>query len=240
MNTISCQFENVNMIAHRGLSGLETENTLPAFIAAANRSYFGIETDVHVTSDGKFILHHDDSALRLTDIDLIIEETDYDTLRSLHLKDVGEESTRPDLRMASMEEYIAICKKYEKKAVLELKNRIHPEKIREITEIIRRMDYIENTIFISFYIENLMDLRAIASDVAAQFLTSNPITDEMLDTMVQYKLDMDAKYTLLTRELVDKMHALGMTVNCWTCDSKEAAESLRDMGVDQITSNILE
>ena len=30
------------MVAHRGLSGIERENTLPAFVAAANRSYFGI------------------------------------------------------------------------------------------------------------------------------------------------------------------------------------------------------
>ena len=83
MNTIPCHFTDVNIIAHRGVSGLETENTLPAFIAAANRSYFGIETDVHVTKDGKFILHHDDSTLRLTDKDLVIEETDFDALRCL-------------------------------------------------------------------------------------------------------------------------------------------------------------
>lgn len=240
MDTIRCNFTDVKMIAHRGVSGLETENTLPAFIAAANRSYYGIETDVHVTKDGKFILHHDDSALRLTDKDLIIEETDFDTLRAIPLKDRGEESTRPDLRMASLDEYISICRKYGKKAVLELKNRIHPDKICEITEIIRDMDYMEGTIFISFYMENLIDLRAIAPDATAQFLTSNPITDEMLETMQKHRLDMDAKFTLLTRELVDKMHALGMTVNCWTCDSIEDAATLREIGVDQITSNILE
>jgi glycerophosphoryl diester phosphodiesterase len=113
-------------------------------------------------------------------------------------------------------------------------------KIREITEIIRELGHFEDTIFISFYMENLIDLRTIAPDAVAQFLTSNPITDEMLDTLKTYRLDMDAKYTLLTRELVDKMHALGMTVNCWTCDVKEDAEALRALGVDQITSNILE
>ncbi len=239
-NTIPCNFFDVHMIAHRGVSGLETENTLPAFITAANRTYFGIETDVHVTGDGKFILHHDDSTLRLTDKDLILEETDFETLRNLQLKDMGKDSTRPDLRMATLEEYISICKKYEKKAVLELKNRIQPDKIREMTEIIRSMDYIDGTIFISFYMDNLIDLRKMVPEATAQFLTSNPITDEMLQTMQTYRLDMDAKFSLLTRELVDKMHALGMTVNCWTCDKKEDAEALRAMGVDQITTNILE
>ena len=64
----------VRMIAHRGVSGLERENTNAAFVAASNRSYFGIETDVHVTRDGKFIIHHDDNIKRMTGVDAVIEE----------------------------------------------------------------------------------------------------------------------------------------------------------------------
>ena len=58
-NTIKISKKNVKMIAHRGLSGIECENTNEAFIAAGNRSYYGIETDVHVTKDGKYIIIHD-------------------------------------------------------------------------------------------------------------------------------------------------------------------------------------
>ena len=54
MDTIKINKKNVLMIAHRGVSGLETENTKEAFIIAGNKSYYGIETDVHVTLDGKF------------------------------------------------------------------------------------------------------------------------------------------------------------------------------------------
>ena len=46
MNTIKFDKKNVKVIAHRGLSGIETENTNSAFVAAGNRSYFGIETDI--------------------------------------------------------------------------------------------------------------------------------------------------------------------------------------------------
>lgn len=59
MNTIKIKSDSVKIIAHRGLSGLERENTYPAFVAAGNRSYFGIETDIHKTKDGKFIIIHD-------------------------------------------------------------------------------------------------------------------------------------------------------------------------------------
>ena len=47
MDTIKFDKKKTVMIAHRGLSGIETENTNSAFVAAGNRSYYGIETDIH-------------------------------------------------------------------------------------------------------------------------------------------------------------------------------------------------
>ena len=72
------------IIAHRGLSGIETENSAAAFVAAGNRSYYGIENDVHVTSDEKFIIIHDDDTKRVTADDYRIEQTDFATLHSLN------------------------------------------------------------------------------------------------------------------------------------------------------------
>lgn len=240
MDTVHGNFGNTKMIAHRGASCLETENTMAAFIAAGNRTYYGIETDVHVTKDGKFIIIHDDTTARVAGADLAVEESDFDTLRALPLKDLGGSTGRIDLHMPTLSEYIGICKKYEKNAVLELKNRIEKEKISEIVQEIKTLDYFENVIFISFYIENLIDLKDIAGDANAQFLTANEIDDKTIADLVQYHLDIDAKYTLLSRSNVAKLHENGIKVNCWTCDEKEAAQKLVDMGVDMITSNCLE
>ena len=44
----------------------------------------------------------------------------------------------------------------------------------------------------------------------------------------------------LTKENVKLLHDRGVVVNCWTVDRLEDAEQLIEMGVDQITSNILE
>ena len=66
MNTIKFDAKSTKVIAHRGLSGLERENPHAAFVAAGNReSYFGIETDTHVTNDGLFAIHHDDTLNRV-------------------------------------------------------------------------------------------------------------------------------------------------------------------------------
>ena len=49
MDTLKLDKGSIKMIAHRGLSGIERENTAAAFVAAGNHSYFGIETDVHLS-----------------------------------------------------------------------------------------------------------------------------------------------------------------------------------------------
>lgn len=83
-DTVKIDKRGVRLIAHRGLSGIEQENTCAAFIAAANReSYYGIETDVYRTSDGKYVLHHDDRVCT----GAYIPETDFDTLRAVVMED---------------------------------------------------------------------------------------------------------------------------------------------------------
>ena len=70
MNTIAFEKKNTLVIAHRGLSGIERENTNAAFIAAGNRSYYGIETDIYRTADGQFVVNHDGSLARVAGEDL--------------------------------------------------------------------------------------------------------------------------------------------------------------------------
>ena len=85
MDTIKLQTNGVKMIAHRGLSGIERENTYPAFVAAGNRSYFGIETDVHVTLDGKFVIIHDETTERVSlgKINLNVENCTFDEIKDV-------------------------------------------------------------------------------------------------------------------------------------------------------------
>ena len=92
------------------MSGLEMENTASAFVAAGQRSYFGIETDVHRTADGQFIIIHDDNTKRVAGDEMIVEQTSFRTLRSLRLLDTDGQQGRGDLILPSLREYISICK----------------------------------------------------------------------------------------------------------------------------------
>ena len=83
MQTVKIKKSKTKMIAHRGLSGIEPQNTSIAFAAAGNRSYFGIETDVHITKDGKYVIIHDDVTSNVSNTGLTVENTDFEVLRNI-------------------------------------------------------------------------------------------------------------------------------------------------------------
>ncbi len=239
MNSVKFNKGNVLMVAHRGLSGIEAENTPASFIAAANRSYYAIETDIHKTADGKFVTNHDGNLLRIAGEDITVADSTLDELQSVILYDKDGTKNRPDLRVATLENYISICKKYEKHCVLEIKPEFSLEDTEAYINIIKKLDYLDNVTFISFKYENLKRIRQILPNHPVQFLFS-VLTDEIIESVIADRFDVDSKYTQLTKENIELFHKAGVKVNCWTVDDKDEAEKLASWGVDYISSNILE
>lgn len=244
MDTIKLNSKHVKIIAHRGLSGIERENTCTAFLAAANRSYFGIETDIHTTRDGKFVIIHDETTERVSlgENNINVEENDYSAVENIVLPDKDGTKIRQDIKIPLLSEYIAICKKYEKICILEVKNAFTDEEIKKLVEEIKTTEYIQNVIFISFELENCLKLRKILPEHEIQWLIGKnlEVTDELIKIFVDNKLDIDIYYKSLNKENIEKLHSKGIKINCWTCDNKNDAEALIELGVDFITTNILE
>ena len=239
MNTRKFEKKSTKVIAHRGLSGIEVENTCSAFVAAGNRSYYGIETDIHRTADGKFIVGHDDNLKRIAGEEIYLEKTSLKVLQSVLLYDNDGTKGREELRPCTLENYLSIVKKYEKHAILELKSEFTDEEIAKIIDIVKRYDYLENVTFISFIYENLTKVKRILPNQSAQYLFWK-VTDEEIARLVRDKIDVDVWCKELTREQIEACHKAGLTVNCWTVDEIADGERFAEWGIDYITSNILE
>lgn len=243
-DTVKIKSKSTKIIAHRGLSGLESENTNAAFVAAGNRSYYGIECDMHVTKDGKFPVIHDDNTLRVSGVDMDVEKSTLEELKKIRLFDRQSNGNiskleRSDYVIPVLKDYISICKKYNKKAVLELKNEMPKSDIKNIIEEIKQLDYFEDVIFISFSRENMLAVRGLEPTANVQFLASK-YSNELVEWLIVNRFDFDVYYKMITKELVYVLHQSGLKINCWTVDDPEDAKKLIDLGVDYITSNILE
>ena len=92
-------------------------------------------------------------------------------------------------------------------------------------------------------IDNLKVLRKLNKDINIQYLSGiedNKKKEEVIKYCKELKIDADVYYDNVTKEFIDTCHKNNIKVNVWTVDSKEDAERLINMGVDYITSNILE
>ena len=254
MNTIKIPQKTTRMVAHAGLMGMETANTCAGFIAAGNRSYWGIECDVRKARDGIAVIHNPTTA-GISPVEISIADSTMEELQGIQLYDCpffydmekfgltpGGTKTRVDLRIPSLEEYIRLCKRYGKICVAELKHPMDAETIAYVASVFKALEYTDGVVFISFYWENLTEIRKHLPDCPVQFLTNEKreFTDEFLDQVAANGFDLDIHIFTTTKELVDRIHSRGILVNVWTCDQPERAHKLVEWGVDFITSNILE
>jgi len=231
---------NTKFVAHRGVSKLETENTAAAFIAAGNRTYYGVETDIYRTADHHYICNHDGRSGRICDVDIKMEGSTLAELRSLTLRDIDGTTDRAELKLATPYEYLKICKKYGKVCVPELKSDFTEDEIAEIIKIFEDEDYLDSTCFISFNFSNLEKVKKIRPDQQCQFLKGADWTDDLPNMLASCGMGLDINGGGLTAERVEACHAAGIEVNVWTIDNPDDAEKFISWGVDYITTNILE
>ena len=78
-------------IAHRGLfNNIDIpENTISSFKKAVQNNY-GIELDVQITKDNKLVVFHDETLNRMCNKQGIINDYDYDTLKTFKLLNTNE------------------------------------------------------------------------------------------------------------------------------------------------------
>ena len=87
--------------AHRGLWNDEfPENSLPAFQNAVEHG-FGMEMDVHLTSDGELVVFHDDNLKRMCGVDRNIHDCTLAELQALRLLDT-------DCRIPTFNEFLTL------------------------------------------------------------------------------------------------------------------------------------
>lgn len=239
MDTLSIQKEQTRMIAHRGLSGLETENTHSAFLAAANRSYFAIELDVHITKDGHFVVHHDDTTQRLSEQNLVISQSTLQEIQEIELYEFETHIPNKNNRIITLLEALQLCKKYEKQVLIEIKPLLFFPEIEKLFNLVKNTGYLKQVFFISFQLENLKLLRKISKEVRLQYLVSL-YDPKVLDMCKKYKMGVNINFKELSLDVVRIFHSNSIEVNVHTVDNPIVALMLVTWNVDMITTNILE
>ena len=235
MNTYGDE-RNIKIIAHRGASALEPENTIPSFNRAASIGAWGVEADIYVLKDGNIVVFHDADVERMTNGIGEIKSMNLLEVKALNIDGGNNVHNYNNLKIPTLDEYLNCCVENKVTPVIEFKS-VNVEKVKEIVDKIKKYGLEDNTIIISTSYEWIKYIREYSNKIHFQYL--GDITIENINLLKKYgNYGIDIKRDKITKDKVDLAHLNGAKVNVWTVNNKREINRLIDMGVDMITSDL--
>jgi len=208
------------IIAHRGEPG-RRENTLAGFLAGIRRGAEWIELDVHLTADGKVIVHHDARIGR-------------HSLNKLTLKEARQLARRRKrIELPTLDEVLeAIPGKVG--VNVELKD---PQAGRVVVAVLARHKAVDRAICSSFHwpaVRELADLRPrVCSGILSRLRLRDPI-DEIRRARAQAIFH---KYPSVDAAQVPEVRKAGFGFYVWTVNRTSALRHMIELGVDGIITD---
>lgn len=219
--------------AHRGVSALMPENTLPAFAASLALGADEIEWDVRMTRDAQLIVSHDPKLERISNGTGLLMDYTMQELRQLNIG--GRYGW--EISFCTPEEVFA-----------QLANRIifniHVKEcgpdgliIRKLAELIKRYDAFDTAYFAASPRE-LACMEQIAPEIRRTAIQLPEDEMDILDMAKTYHCDgVQLWRGLFDAQKVQQLHDAGLRCNVFWGDSFDWYDTLYEMGVDTILTN---
>lgn len=206
----------VLVIAHRGASSAEAENRPPAFRRADAMGADGVELDVRVAVDGSLVVSHDPLPISPTSADsgpaLLADVLDSCGPRMLVNVEIKNVETEPDLDPS-----MAIAD-------------------ATIKHLRRRGGDPDRWLISSFSWATVDHCRRIAPEFSTAALCTT-VSATALERVARAG-HAAVNPAVVTADLVERAHALGLAVNVWTVNDPDRIVELRDLGVDGLVTDV--
>jgi glycerophosphoryl diester phosphodiesterase len=232
--------KQTRIIGHRGGSGYAPENTLASVEKAAELGYFGSECDVKLTSDGELVLMHDDTVDRTTNGTGNVASLTLAQIKALTIDAGNNIAYYPNLKVPTLAEQLAHCKKYGLACVCHTYITGHSDKF---LEVVRKYDMESSTIVLSS-VDFCNELRQKSNKLTLFVLSFELLSQALIDQAKQNKfgLSFGAEYfTNLTdiQANVEYAHEQGVILNTWTENNYARLNTLKEYGVQFVTTDLL-
>lgn len=235
--------DEITLTAHRGLSAIEPENTLPAFKAACEAKYNYVEFDIEPTADGKWIVMHDDDLRRTTNGHGKITERTLAEVSALKIDNGANIENYTDLRVPTFEETMALLDRYypNTKPMIEIKS-IGKDNLDSLIEFFK--DYAargRSTIVISFD-KDIIDTLYKECPEQTYWLLTSELSDEAVDFCKNHgnmRAAFNGNNAKNTDSVINAAIDAGIPLAAWTVDSPDTLKNLYDLGVRYFTTNCI-
>lgn len=219
--------------AHRGVSKLMPENTLPAFAAALALGADEIEFDIRLTKDQQLIVSHDRTLERISDGVGKLEDF---TLAELKTLNIGLKHgwTVP---FCTAEE---VFEQFAGRITFNMHLKEHGKDgylIRELVKLIEKYNAHDHIYFAGSPGE-LAWMEQIAPDIPRVAIQLPKDTVEIFEMAQRYHCSgVQFWLGMFDEELIDRLHNAGCFCNLYFADTAEDYKKYYDMGIDTLLTN---
>ncbi|MFF2509293.1 glycerophosphodiester phosphodiesterase [Streptomyces sp. NPDC058067] len=214
---------NFLTIGHRGVMGVEPENTLRSFVAAQDAGLDLIELDLHLSKDGALVVMHDADVDRTTDGRGPIADK---TLTELRALDAGRGE-----RVPVFEEVLdAVTKPLQ----AEIKT---VAAARALAEVLLRRDLVGRVEVISFHDEAIAEISRLVPGVRTALVASRYGTDVVDRATAVGATALVLNIRRLTQEIVERARKADLRIIGWVVNTQDDLRLVRALGLDGATTD---
>lgn len=253
MGTNAFAFE---IVGHRGASFDAPENSLASMKLAWKQKADGIETDIHLSKDGKMVVMHDYDTKRTGDVAKKISESTWDELKNV---DIGKWKG-PQFageKIPTLESFFATIPNG--KCIfteIKLKDTVAGAEFEKAKAILDELGKAmeasgkkpKQLRMITFHYEMAKAAKAKFPEHPVYWLAGYgkdkktgefPNIDDLIAKAKAANLDgLDLNSNFpINKAFVKKVHKAGLKLYTWTVDDPEVARAEKKAGVDGITTN---
>ena len=218
------QGSKVQVLAHRGASRAERENTVAAFRRAGQMGAHAVELDVRRSSDGVLVVHHNP---HYGDGRLVAGTAWADS--------PDDVPTLADALDACEGMWVNVeIKNDPEEPDFDPTDGIADETIAHL--LARGED--DRWLISCFRLDTVDRCRALAPQIKTAWLCVEAPDGIGQTLMKKGHLALHPWVGMLTRDTIDACHAAGVQVNTWTCDDPARMAELVEWGIDGICTNL--
>lgn len=212
----------IQVIAHRGASGVEYENSRAAFRRALALGADAIELDVHATLDGAFVIHHDP----------ILPEAG--PIAELHARDVTARRLPNGEQIPLLGEVLELTGSAELWIEVKALDERFDDALREVLRGSLRP---ERCAIHAFDHRIVARLNRKDPGLRLGVLLAAYLIDPVAELAATGAGTLWQEHQLIDQDLVDRIHESGRRIVAWTVNEAAEVSRLAALGVDGICGN---
>ncbi|MBG0857249.1 glycerophosphodiester phosphodiesterase [Streptomyces spinoverrucosus] len=214
---------NFLTIGHRGVMGVEPENTLRSFVAAQEAGLDAIELDLHLSKDGALVVMHDTDVDRTTDGSGPIAEK---TLAELRTLDAGRGE-----RVPVFEEVLDAVRAPLQAEIKDVRA------ARALAEVMRERDLSGRVEVSSFHDAAIAEIARLVPGVRTALIASRYGTDIVERAVEAGAATVCLNVRRLTLETVEHAREAGLRIIGWVVNTQEHLRLVRALELDGATTD---